>query len=197
MENICVFGASSGALDEAYYRAGHRLGVEIARAGYGLVFGGGNMGIMGATARGVHSAGGHVIGVIPKFMADLEGIAYPDADELIVTDTMRERKKTMEDLSSAFITAPGGIGTFEEFFEILTLRQLKQHKKALVVLNTEAYFDNMIEMLQCCADQKFSSKHVLDLFSVAGTPKEAIEFVKNYEYVPFSDKYKYKEHPRS
>lgn len=189
MENICVFGASSGALDEAYYRAGYLLGVELAKAGYGLVFGGGNMGIMGATARGAHSVGGHVTGVIPKFMADIEGITYPEADELIVTDTMRERKKTMEDMSEAFITAPGGIGTFEEFFEILTLKQLKQHKKALVVLDTEAYYDGMIRMLEHCANEKFSSMNVLELFMVAGTPHEAIELIQNYEFVDFADKY--------
>lgn len=189
MQNICVYGASSGALDEAYYRAGYLLGEELAKAGYGLVFGGGNMGIMGATARGARKAGGNVIGVIPKFMADIDGLAYPDADEIIVTDTMRERKMKMEELSEGFITAPGGLGTFEEFFEILTLRQLKQHKKALIVLNTEAYYDPMITMLEHCTAEKFASKSVLDLFMVAGTPKEAVKMLKNYEYVEFADKW--------
>lgn len=189
MENICVFGASSSALDEAYYRAGYQLGAELAKAGFGLVFGGGNLGIMGATARGAHSAGGQVIGVVPNFMAEVEGLVYPKADELIITDTMRERKMKMEELSVGFITTPGGIGTFEEFFEILTLRQLKQHKKALVVLNTEAYYDPMITMLEHCVNQMFSSKTVLDLFTVAGTPKEAVEQLQNYEYAEFADKW--------
>lgn len=189
MENICVFGASSGALDEAYYRAGYMLGVELANAGYGLVFGGGNMGIMGAAARGARSVGGRVTGVLPKFMADIEGIAYEDADELIVTDTMRERKMKMEELSEAFITAPGGLGTYEEFFEILTLRQLKQHKKALIVLNIEGFYDPMIAMLEHSVAEKFASPTILDLYSVADTPKEAIEQIRNYKYVDFADKW--------
>lgn len=189
LQYICVYGASSAALDEAYYRAAYELGVEIAEAGYGLVYGGGNMGVMGACARGVHSQNGHVVGVLPSFMAEVIGVPYEKADEMTVVDTMRERKQAMEDLASAFVMAPGGIGTVEEFMEILTLKQLKRHKKAIVVLNTLSYYDSLVKMLEYSVTEKFSSRIILSLFSVAETPKDAIEQIRDYKYEEFADKW--------
>lgn len=188
-KNICVYGSSSAALDETYYSAAFELGQEIAKAGYGLVFGGGNMGIMGAVARGAHKEGGNVIGVLPKFMAEVVGVPYPDCDEMIITETMRERKRILEERSEGFVTAPGGIGTFEEFYEVLTLKQLKRHKKAIVLLNTLSYYDDLIRLLERSVEEKFMAATITSMFTVAGTPKEAIDAITNYEYTDFLDKW--------
>ena len=120
---ICVYGAASPTIDPAYIEAVEKMGKEMAARGHSLVFGGGGNGLMGAAARGVRTAGGYILGVIPKFF-DQENIeAICDfCDELIQPDTMRQRKQIMEDNADAFIVTPGGIGTFEEFFEILTLK---------------------------------------------------------------------------
>ena len=108
----------------------------------GLVFGGGAQGMMGAAARGVRDGGGSIIGVAPDFF-DVDGVLFPDCTEFIYTKTMRERKQILEDSSDAFIITPGGFGTLDEFFEILTLKQLERHNKAIVVLNVAGYYDNI------------------------------------------------------
>lgn len=177
--NICVYGASSKTIDAQFTDTGHALGVLIAQHGYGLVFGGGDNGMMGAVACGAHDGGGEVIGIAPCFF-NVDGILYPHCDELIYTDTMRERKQKMEDLSGAFIVTPGGIGTFEEFFEILTLKQLNQTKKPLVILNTAGYYDSMFAMMRHTADTNFMSEKTFDLIKIVDTPEQAIEYIEHY-----------------
>lgn len=177
--NICVYGASSKTIDAQFTDAGHALGCLLAQHGYGLVFGGGDNGMMGAVARGTHDGSGRIIGVAPRFF-NVDGVLYPHCDELIYTDTMRERKQKMEDLSGAFIVTPGGIGTFEEFFEILTLKQLGRTKKPLVILNTAGYYDNMLAMLRRTIDSNFMSAKTLDLFGIVDTPEQAIEYIEHY-----------------
>ena len=125
--NICVFGSSSEQIDKIYLESAEHLGKKIAEKGYNLVFGAGKYGVMGASARGAYSAGGHTIGVTPDFFIDV-GVVFDKCSELIVTDTMRERKGIMEDKADAFVICAGGMGTFEEFFEVLTLKQLNRHK---------------------------------------------------------------------
>ena len=114
--NICVYGASSKVLDKSYTDAGVELGKLMAGHGHSLVFGGGCGGLMGAVADGMHQKGGYIKGVSPRYF-DVDGILFEHCDELIMTDTMRERKQIMEDSSDAFITTPGGTGTFEEFLK--------------------------------------------------------------------------------
>ena len=177
--NICVYGASSKTIDAQFTDVGHALGCSLAQHGYGLVFGGGDNGMMGAVARGTHDGGGRIIGVAPRFF-NVDGVLYPHCDELIYTDTMRERKQKMEDLSGAFIVTPGGIGTFEEFFEILTLKQLGRTKKPLVILNTAGYYDNMLAMLRRTIDSNFMSAKTLDLIGIVDTPEQAIEYIEHY-----------------
>ncbi|MEE3492836.1 TIGR00730 family Rossman fold protein [Ruminococcus sp.] len=177
--NICVYGASSKTIDAQFTDAGHALGVLIAQHGYGLVFGGGDNGMMGAVACGAHDGGGRVTGIAPRFF-NVDGILYPHCDELIYTDTMRERKQKMEDLSGAFIVTPGGIGTFEEFFEILTLKQLNQTKKPLVILSTAGYYDSMFAMMRHTADTNFMSEKTFDLIKIVDTPEQAIEYIEHY-----------------
>ncbi|MFZ2793781.1 MAG: TIGR00730 family Rossman fold protein, partial [Ruminococcus bromii] len=130
--NICVFGSSSEQIDKIYLESAEHLGKKIAEKGYNLVFGAGKYGVMGASARGAYSAGGHTIGVTPDFFIDV-GVVFDKCSELIVTDTMRERKGIMEDKADAFVICAGGMGTFEEFFEVLTLKQLNRHTKPIII----------------------------------------------------------------
>lgn len=189
MQNICVYGASSSVLDKVYLDAAYEMGRLIAEKGWGLVFGAGDKGVMGAAARGAHDAHGRVIGVIPEFMAVIPGVQYPLCDELIVTQTMRERKQQLEELSAAFVTAPGGIGTLEEFFEVLTLKQLQQHEKALVLLNVQDYYRPLLDMLAACVKEKFSARTLHSLFGVAFTPAEAMQYIETYTFEAIRDKW--------
>ena len=122
---ICIFGASSATIDQTYITEVERLAETMARRGHSLVFGAGATGAMGAAARGTKRGGGFIQGVIPEFFRE-EGVEriYPECDLLTFTDSMAQRKTMMEDLADAFIIAPGGIGTLEEFFEVITLKQL-------------------------------------------------------------------------
>lgn len=178
--NICVYGASSKTINAIFTKAGYELGYIIAKHGYGLVFGGGDNGMMGAVARGTHEGGGKVIGIAPSFF-NIDGVLYPKCDEIIYTTTMRERKQKMEDLSGAFIVTPGGIGTYEEFFEILTLKQLDRTKKPLVILNTAGYYDPMLEMLRHAVQTNFMTESTIDLMAVVKTPEEAMAYIENYQ----------------
>ena len=131
---ICVFGAASNEIDKSYIEAVEKLGEEMAKRGHTLVFGGGGNGLMGAVARGVNRKGGRIIGIIPGFFRDetVEAI-YDKCDDLIYTNTMAERITAMTNMSDAFITVPGGVGTFEEFFEVFTLKQLTRHSKPIAI----------------------------------------------------------------
>lgn len=172
--NICVFGASSNDIDKEYIEAGEALGRAMAEKGHRLVFGGGQTGLMGAVSRGVAEGGGHITGVAPKFF-DIPGILRENCDEFIFTETMRERKDIMDNCSDAFIMAPGGIGTMEEFFEIYTLKQLKRHDKPIGILNTCGYYDELIHMLQSTAEKGFMDAECLELFVVSDDPEELLK----------------------
>ena len=174
---ICVYGASSNEIDRRYLDAGMLLGAAMAKRGHELVFGGGNTGLMGAVARGVHQKGGRVIGIAPRFFR-VDGVLYPDCDEWIYTDTMRSRKEKMEQVSDAFLVTPGGIGTLDEFFEIFTLRQLDRHHKPIALLNTGGYFDPISQMLQSMAKEKFLVESCLDLIKITPDPEEILDFVE-------------------
>ena len=183
---ICVFCASSEAIDKNYIEAGERFGEMLAENGDALVFGAGKYGLMGALARGADRSGGRIIGVIPNFFED-KNVTYTHC-ELIKTETMRERKAIMEDISDGFVIMPGGIGTFEEFFEILTLRQLSRHSKPIAVYNLGGYYDPMINMMNSSIAADFMSPSVNKLYSVSSDPDEILEYIHNF--VPFSyDKY--------
>lgn len=180
---ICVFGASSRDLEQGYFDEAFALGAELARRGHTIVFGGGASGLMGATACGAKSQGGHLIGIAPKFF-DEPGILDKDCDEMIFTETMSERKKAMEDMSEAFITLPGGIGTFEEFFEALTLKQLGRHAKAMAVLNTLGYYDALEAMVQRAVDERFLTADGKDLYAMFTDVGELVSYVENYRAEP-------------
>jgi len=176
---VCVYGSSSTKLAKIYYDEAYELGRQMAERGIGLVFGGGAEGLMGATARGVSDHEGYVLGVAPDFF-DIDGVLFPKCTEFIYTKTMRERKQIMEDNAEAFIVTPGGIGTFEEFFEMLTLKQLKQTQKAIVILNTAGYYDTMLAFIQRSMDENFTMEACKKLFFVAATQQEALDFIECY-----------------
>ena len=178
--NICVYGAASNSIDGKFLEAAEELGLLMGRAGHTLVFGAGATGIMGACARGMTRAGGRIVGVAPRFF-DREGVLYRQCTELIFTDTMRQRKHIMEERSAAFVMAPGGMGTLEEFFEILTLRQLERHNKPFFVLNTGEFFQDLVSFLRKAAEQGFMKPEHLELFQVCQTPEEVVSRVDSLQ----------------
>ena len=174
---ICMYGASSETIAQEYLAAGEALGRELARRGHGLVFGGGAKGMMGAAARGVTAVGGEIIGVAPGFF-HVDGVLYEKCTELIKTDTMRQRKERMENLADAFLMVPGSIGTWEEFLEIFTLRQLKQHEKPIAVWNLLHYFDPMEALIQSAIDRGFLKASCRTLYGIFETPEEALDYLE-------------------
>lgn len=178
---ICVFGSASDKIDRIYIEKTYELCFDLAKRGHSLVFGAGGEGLMGAAARGFRDGGGKIHGVIPKFFDEngYEAI-YREADVLTFTDTMAERKKIMEDDCEAFIIVPGGIGTFEEFFEILTLKQLGRHAKAIAIYNVNGYYDVMSKMLKNAVDQKFVNAECYKLAAAFDNKDEIIKYVENY-----------------
>lgn len=189
--NICVFGSSSENIDREFLDTAKNLGKELAKRGNGVVFGAGKYGVMGATARGVSTENGTLIGVSPKFFLEMD-VLYEDCTELIYTETMRERKGIMEDKSDAFIICAGGMGTFEEFFEVLTLKQLRRHSKPIIIYNVKGYYDPLIAMLDNAVKNGFMTEDCNLLYTVAKTEQEVFDQLENY--VPFSyNKYDYLE----
>ena len=176
---ICVYGAASPTIDPEYIRQPEILGEELAKRGHSLVFGGGANGLMGAAARGVKKGGGSILGVIPKFFENetIEAI-YDKCDELLTPDTMRERKQLMEDNADAFIITPGGIGTYEEFFEILTLKQLCRHNKPNAIFNIMGYYDGLNEVMNQAMQKNFIRENCSTLFRITDNLDELLEYIE-------------------
>ncbi len=178
---ICIFGASSEHIDASYKSETEKLGYELARRGHELIFGAGSGGLMGAAARGFTRGGGRITGVIPEFFRD-DGVEpiYAKCDEIIYTKTMAERKQTMEDLADAFIIVPGGVGTFEEFFEVLTLKQLGRHNKAMTVFDINDYYVELEKFMEIASEQKFITFECNELYSVVKSAGDAVDKIENY-----------------
>ncbi len=164
---ICVFGAASPTIDKEYIEKVEQMGKIMVSRGHSLVFGGGGNGLMGAAARGVRSAGGYILGVIPQFFGDEKIEAICDfCDELIEPETMRERKQIMEDNADAFIVVPGGIGTYEEFFEILTSKQLCRHNKPIALYNIRGYYDELRAVMEKAIEKHFIVEYCMELLEI-------------------------------
>jgi uncharacterized protein (TIGR00730 family) len=179
MSNICVFASSSDIVAHVYKTAASDLGHALAKANFGVVFGAGTDGLMGELARSAHAHGGKVIGVIPDSL-NFPGIVYPHCDELYDTRTMHRRKAIMESKSSAFIALPGGFGTLEEILEIITLKQLDYHDKAIVILNINGFFDHLIAQFNDIVAQSFAAGDVLTLFGVKCNVPDALNYIQTY-----------------
>ena len=175
---ICVFGASGKDIGAMYIERTEALCEALARRGHSLIFGGGQNGLMGAAARGFKNGNGEITGVAPRFF-DVPGILYPYCDRFVYPDSMRDRKKYMEDNADAFIVVPGGIGTYEEFFEVLTLKQLARHTKPIVLYNIGGYFDPLLGLLKHNVDDGFIREQTMELFAVTADDGEAIAHTEN------------------
>ena len=175
---ICVYGASSASLRQEYYDAAFAFGAELARRGHGLTFGGGDRGIMGAAARGAASEGGRITGVSPSFF-HVDGVLYPECNELILTDTMRERKLRMDERADAFAALPGGVGTLDELFEILTLKQLGVHGKPVALLNTAGYYEPLRLLLEHAVGEGFMTRAAAEMAGFFDDPADLLDYLES------------------
>ena len=174
MKSICVYCGSSPGLNPEFRVAATTFGKLLAKDGITLVYGGGNVGLMGAVADGAISEGGKVIGVIPRSLADKE-LAHPGLFDLHVVQSMHERKQLMADLSDAFVALPGGIGTLEEILEVLTWTQLGFHHKPCAFLNIEGFYDSLLQFLQTSVDQRFLRQDYFDSILVENDSAALLE----------------------
>ncbi|MBI3135753.1 MAG: TIGR00730 family Rossman fold protein [Bacteroidetes bacterium] len=180
LTSITVFCGSSNGADKIFTEKGYELGQALARQKIVLVYGGASIGVMGAVADGCLSKSGSVTGVIPQFLSTKE-IAHHHLTELIVVETMHERKLKMHDLADGFIVLPGGIGTLEEFFEILTWAQLGLHKKPIAILNINQYYDDLIHFIQNMVNRQFLKPAHKEMILVSDTIPDLLEKMRNYQ----------------
>ncbi|MCF8370076.1 MAG: TIGR00730 family Rossman fold protein [Bacteroidales bacterium] len=186
--NICVFCSSSNALAPHYFEEARKLGDLMIQHKHDLVYGGSNVGLMNELANTIRSQGGKVTGVIPELIRN-KGLGHANIDDLIVTPDMAERKKKMANLSDAFIALPGGFGTLEEILEIITLKQLQVHNKGVVFLNTNGFYDKLMEFFEVFYKNHFAKTDYRDYYFVANTCEEAIAYIENYQAPDFKDKW--------
>jgi uncharacterized protein (TIGR00730 family) len=178
--NICVYCSSSDAVDRIYFDAAEEVGRAIAARKDVLVYGGSDVGLMGALAKSAKSGGAKVLGVMPAGIAD-HGIAFRGADELIVTDTVRERKAIMERRSDAFVALPGGFGTLEELLEILTLKQLHYHSKPVVLFDTGGFYQPLLALFGRLYEARFAKSETSKLYGVRSTVDGLFDYLDRYE----------------
>ena len=177
---VTVYAASSQALAPAYFDVAGRLGRVLAQAGYPIVYGGGGNGLMGAMADAALAADGEVHGVIPDFLMKLEK-GHQQLTSLEVVNSMHVRKQRMLENSQAVVTLPGGCGTFEEVFEAMTLKRLGQYFGPIILVNTDGYYDLLLDFLKHSVDQRFMSQAHLDLWHTVEQPEQVIDALKNLE----------------
>ena len=179
-KNICVYCSSSNYLDEKYYKLAQELGHKMVQNGYGLVYGGTKVGCMGQVASAVLHNGGRAIGVIPQLIYD-KGLSNPNLAETIITKDMRERKATMEAHSDVFIAIPGGFGTFEEIFEIMVAKQLGYHKKPVIFLNLDDYYNPLFQMFENVYREKFAKEETRELYHIVNSVDEVFDYLQSYQ----------------
>jgi uncharacterized protein (TIGR00730 family) len=163
IRSVCVYCGSSGRGPESHHEAARRLGTILAENGIRLVFGGGHIGLMGVAADAALAAGGEVIGIIPDFLQDLE-LGHNGCTELIVTDSMHSRKQKMAELADGFAILPGGLGTLDEAFEIITWKQLRLHDKPIAVVDVDGYWTPLRAMVDQMIAQRYMRPEQQDLF---------------------------------
>ncbi|MCM4157896.1 TIGR00730 family Rossman fold protein [Gramella sp. AN32] len=183
IESLAVFCASSPGNDPKIGKVAYNLGKMMAQRNIRLIYGGSKLGLMGEVARGVLENVGEVTGVIPDFLKTKE-VVHTGLDELITTINMHERKIKMHELSDGFVALPGGFGTFEELFEILTWAQLGLHRKPIGILNIDGFYDHLLAMLNKMASDGFLKQDNLEILLVAPTFEELLQQMENYEAKP-------------
>jgi uncharacterized protein (TIGR00730 family) len=188
VRSICVFCGSRPGIDPAFLAAATSLGTAIARRGITLVYGGAKVGLMGALADAALAHGGHVVGVIPKGLVSKE-IAHDALPELFLAETMQERKERMILLSDAFISMPGGWGTYDELFEVLTLAQVGFHDKPSGFLNVKGYFDPLLSLLRHTISHAFAAPQHEHLYVSSDDPEKLLDAVASWSPPPLGDKW--------
>lgn len=180
IKNICVFASSSNYLEEAFYEDSRELGKLIGENGFNIVYGGSTLGMMWACAEQVKLNGGKVYGVMPQRLVDM-GCRTDNCDEFHLAIGMRDRKQKMDEISDAVIALAGGFGTLEELAEMIVQKQLGYNKKPIVILNTNGFYDKLLEFFDVIVEEKFANKISKELYFVAKTPQEAIDYIKTYK----------------
>jgi cytokinin riboside 5'-monophosphate phosphoribohydrolase len=184
MKTICVYCSSSRVLEEHYYTMARQTGNLLANAGNDLIYGGGNLGLMLAVAEGVKVGGGHVTGVIPEKLLELD-LAWDQCDETIVTPDLRKRKAIMEERADGFIALPGGFGTFEEVLEVMALKQLQYHNKPIVILNYDGYYDHLLDMFETAIARNVIKDKYRALYHISESPENAVAYLQDYRPMDF------------
>ena len=176
---VCIYGASSNAIDEKYIKAVEELGEKLARRGHSLVFGGGAGGLMGAAARGFEKGGcKEIISIAPNFF-DVDGKLFEHATKRYFVETMRERKMMLQKMADAIITVPGGIGTFDEFFEFITLKSLGRVATPIALYNAFGFYDPMMDVLKQYENESFLNLNGSELFACIKDEDELIQYIEN------------------
>ena len=183
IENVAVFCASSDGVDPEIFKTARVVGEELAKRNIRLVYGGSKLGLMGQVADGVMENGGFATGVIPEFLKTKE-VVHTGLNRLITTKDMHERKLTMNELSDAFITLPGGFGTLEELFEIVTWAQLGLHRKPIGLLNISGFYDDLLSMLKKMTAKGLLKEENLEILLVADNMEELLKLMHNYKARP-------------
>jgi len=178
IKNVCVYCGSSSNVDEAFKEAATKLGQLIATEKWGVVYGGGRVGLMGLVADSALQHGAYVTGIIPSHIEERE-VQHDELSELHVVDTMHVRKQMMVDRSQAFVILPGGLGTLDELFELLTWKQLGLHDKPIVIVNMNGYWQKMLDATQNIANEGFMRQEDLRMFTVVQSVDEVPEALKN------------------
>ena len=181
-KSVCLFCGSSDLSDPAYTEAARAFGQQTAQAGWRLVYGGGGVGLMGASARAAHEAGGRVLGVMPGFLRSRERL-FDDVETLIVP-SMHERKTIMYDQSDAFVVAPGGVGTLEEVIEVLSWKRLDLHHKPVIFLNLNGFWDGLLSVVDHSIAEKMTPDSFRQAYGVVNTVEEAIAAMQGVEGGP-------------
>ncbi len=179
-KKICVFASSSNKIDDVYFSAAKELGELIGKNNFDFVYGAGSVGTMFASASSAKDNGAKVYGVIPKRLTGI-GVDWKDCDEYIITDCMASRKKKMRELSDAFIALPGGFGTLEEISEVITLKQLGYHSKPVVFVSTNDFYSELFKQFDTFYGQNFARKENEKIYRIVKTPKEAIDYIREYK----------------
>lgn len=177
--DICVFCSSSNAIDDIYFNDAERLGELIGTRGHSLINGGANVGLMEAVTIASRKSGARTIGIIPERMQE-RNLVSNHAHEVEITADMMERKERMRQMSDAFVALPGGFGTLEEILEVITLKQLDYHRKAIVFVNTGNFFASLFEQFEKAFSEKFSKPEYRELYFIAASPEEAMKYLESY-----------------
>lgn len=173
VHSVAVYCSSSGALEPHFADGARVVGRALAQAGLTMVYGGGSLGLMGATARACKEHGGRVLGIITENLDDLEG-GWRGCDELQIVDSMQERRRLMMDLADAYIVLPGGLGTYEEFFEVLVGRQIGEHAKPIVIVNHDGYYEPLIALIEHGITHRFIRPAIRDALVVVDDAADAL-----------------------